>query len=228
MPPFKWNLVTVTSIFFEIPDDQHVTSSLHTLQSWNIEHGWENNSVLGKTQIFVVHDGTAWTQVLEIADIIDKACGMETVQTYQTNIYRAHLERVPVFCLKKGMACFIPFGHIPIVVGVDGAAANADSTVSYSISPILEHKLLAEVSELVQSEVKAYLFKSIAKKLKIFRDTENSKSFKKWLEWEIGGAPGANAVDSDSSEAKKSAREKRSAVKRAAAVAKDANTQDGG
>ena len=153
---------------------------------------------------------------------------METVQTYLTNIDRAHLEMMPTFCQKKGMACFIPFGHNPIVIGVDGTAANADGTVSYSISPILEHKLLAEVGELIQSEVKAYLFKNIAKKLKIFRDTENAKAFKKWLEWEIGGVGGANAVDSDSSEAKKSAREKRSAAKRAAAVAKDVNTQDGG
>ena len=150
------------------------------------------------------------------------------VETYLTNTDRAHIEKMPAFRLTKGRACFITFGHIAIVIGVDGTASS-DGTISYSVSPILEHQLMLQVGELIQSEVKAYLLKSIAKKLKIFRDTDDAKAFKKW---DIGGVGGGVPVDSDSGS---DSRKKRSPKKRPRGGGENRkpgpcipNSQDGG
>ena len=140
----------------------------------------ESLPLAGLSSFYLVDKGFVWCHIIEIADVLDKGCCIGSLEHYFELTNRDHIEEAPCFGLTTGRAVFVPFGYVAIMIGV--SHLQTDTTlIAYTQIQILENALMDNVSELVQGEVKTYVTKNISRKLKVFREPSNLKTFNTWM-----------------------------------------------
>jgi hypothetical protein len=172
----------------------HVTKAFEPLlfiqQAWAFSASLENLPVAGVGGFLRVFKGFVIVLAVEVATLVDASYGIESIETYLNKFGAAEVEQLPMFGLREGDAVHIPFGVVPIVIGVDKSENDEFDYASYCVSYVLDQEAPQYHSPAVRAEVRAHLMKGMGRKSKVFNE-ENMKALREWFEaWPIEGDQG--------------------------------------
>lgn len=122
--------------------------------------------------------------VLSLEHVIADGHSFETVQIYLDGLDAATLAKSPSFGLKENTSVIVPFGFVPIVIGLPGTDNDAVDYNSYVVQYFIrEDEATAHLE--VRAEVEGCITKAVARSSKYLE--ANRDLLKKWVcTWQYG------------------------------------------
>ena len=151
---------------------------LHVQASLTFNLAYDSHPLQALAGWLSVHFGHAFVMFISVADII-KEFSLDRIDAYLENL-GPDITDVPTIGLPRNGHCFVPFGMIPIVIGLSHKSAVAEH-VAYVMHYCLDTKQVEFAGEKVRAEIKAELGKSMAKQLHVWKEKKNKDTVEAFI-----------------------------------------------
>ena len=144
----------------------------------------------GLAQFLIVTSGTFWFTFLEVGDIIDAGYDIENLGDLLAACSEEFLSKKPSMILGEGDSAYCPLGSISVAIALgpekltDDKETRVASFISY---PVLDTLQTSRVSPVVLGDIKAWINKGIARKLKVLKyEGDNEHGIQTYLKgWAV-------------------------------------------
>jgi hypothetical protein len=143
--------------------------------AWTLSLRMENNPCAGLAHFLTVMAGYAYIVVLDVEELIAAGGTMDTISQFLDNADAPHFfKKAPTFSVPQGKSIFVPFGMIPLVVGVGSKNGEECMHLSYVSYYVMDTRRASASSGQLKAEVAAYITRSSSRRTKIWHDKQLS------------------------------------------------------
>jgi hypothetical protein len=139
--------------------------------------------------------GYAMILFLDIQEMISSGFGLDTVPQYIEKLGDLCGQK-PMIGLPEGRTCFVPFGIVPVVIGIGLDAGPG--YLAYVSNFILDVQVIHSVGNRVRAEISGALLKSVANNGYVWQKGTNKTSIEDYVKlWADITAPTLEGVEND-------------------------------
>ena len=131
---------------------------------WTFSVDLDAHPVQGFSTFLSVVTGVALIIFLDIADMGSKEFGIERTAAYLESLEADDISKLPRMVISRGGHCFVPFGVLPIVVGMNDRVDEIQSAhVAYVLRLVLDSNQVKGANAQVRAEIISSLTRAKAK-----------------------------------------------------------------
>ena len=163
---------------FQVAGD--ISQVHYTQRTWSLSIESDKCPLVGIAHTMTVLDVYALVTVVPIEALILSGRTMESMLEYLTDDCDARdLEGFPTFGVPPKSSIWIPFAHVPLVVGV--SADENDAYLNYVNTYVLDREHASKFDPTQVAEVQAYVTRSLARDSPIW-DRQNRDNLRQYLD----------------------------------------------
>ena len=177
LPPVDWN--TCTTKVYECTDEFQPYLNVQGCYATGFDY--ESMPLAGLATSITVVVGYGFVFMIDLRRMLELGFGIQRTQAYLESMSQAELVDVPHAGVQAGATVIVPFGWIPVVIGIPvDEEGHGSDYLSCLVNVALDKKGMLDASPDVRIEVKAYLRRSLQRKCNLFNDT-NKKAIQALL-----------------------------------------------
>jgi hypothetical protein len=166
--------------YFEYASTAKVPPLLYVQKAWAYCMDVDDVPTAGVGGFITVRHGYALVVIVNVEDIIEEKLDLSSISAFFEKRGSSALGKLATFGLPQNSSVFIPFGTVPVVIGVDLVDSETFDVVAYTFSPMLETKFFG-TSASVRAEIQGALVKAIGRPNSVLSHKESKKTYQSWL-----------------------------------------------